>query len=113
MRMQPKFMKTLPQFALAGVLAGAAAPALASDAPSLARNNQCLSCHKVDVKALGPSFKEVAAKYKGDPAAHARLSEMVRAGGKGVWGVVPMPPNKSMSDDDINTVVSWILAQGS
>jgi cytochrome c len=111
--MQPQFLKSVPQFALTGLLALAATPALANDAPTLARNNQCMSCHKVDGKTLGPSFKEVAAKYKGDPEALNRLSEMVRAGGKGVWGVVPMPPHKSISDDDLKTVVSWILAQDS
>lgn len=112
MRMQ-QFPKIVPQYALAGLLALAAAPAAANDPQTVARNNQCMSCHKVDTKTLGPSFKEVAAKYKGDPHALSRLTEMVRAGGKGVWGVVPMPPNKSMSDEDLTTVVSWILAQDS
>ena len=114
MNMQPQdFLKTVPQLALTGLFALAAAPALANDAQTLAMNNQCMSCHKVDGKMLGPSFKEVAAKYKGDAQARDRLTEMVRAGGKGVWGVVPMPPNKSISDDDLTTVVSWILAQDS
>jgi cytochrome c len=114
MSMLPQdFLKTLLPSALTGLLALAAAPALANDAQTLARNNQCMSCHKVDGKTLGPSFKEVAAKDKGDPEAMGRLSQVVRAGGKGVWGVVPMPPHTSISDDDLTTVVNWILAQDS
>lgn len=110
MTMHPQ---ALLKTALAGVFALAAAPALANDAPTLARNNQCMSCHKVDVKTLGPSFKEVAAKYKGDPQAHGKVAGFVRAGGKGQWGAVPMPANTSISDDDLNAVVNWILAQDS
>ena len=69
-----------------------------------------MSCHKEEGKLVGPSFKDVAAKYREDAEAAAKLAAKVRSGGKGVWGSVPMPPSKSISDDDVKTVVSWILS---
>ena len=86
-----------------------AIPAQASDA--LAKKHNCLVCHTVDKKVIGPSYKEVAAKYRGDKAAGAKLFEKVKKGGQGAWGQVPMPPNATVPDADIKALVKWILSQ--
>lgn len=93
--------------AAAGLLAAGAASANAD----LAQKSGCLACHSVDKKVVGPGFKEVAAKYKGDKGAEAKLVEKVKKGGAGVWGQVPMPPNSAVKDDDIKTLVHWVLSQ--
>lgn len=85
------------------------APALqASEA--LAEKNACLGCHSVAEKVVGPAFKEVAAKYKGQKDAAAMLAKKVRSGGSGVWGTVAMPPNTKISDKDLKKVIAWVLA---
>jgi len=71
----------------------------------------CAACHAVDKKVVGPSYKEVAAKYKGDKGAQAKLEKKVKEGGQGVWGQVPMPPNSFVSDADIKKLVQWVLSQ--
>ena len=76
----------------------------------LAQKNNCMACHGVDNKVVGPSYKDVAKKYKGDKTAEAKLIEKVKKGGVGVWGQVPMPPNATVKDEDIKTLVQWILA---
>ena len=76
----------------------------------LARKNACMSCHAEDKKVVGPSYKEVAAKYKGDKTAEAKLIKKVKEGGGGVWGPVPMPPNPQVKDEDAKTLVRWVLA---
>lgn len=76
----------------------------------LARKNACMSCHAEDKKIVGPSYKEVAAKYKGDKTAEAKLIKKVKEGGSGVWGPVPMPPNPQVKDEDLKTLVRWVLA---
>lgn len=76
----------------------------------IAQQNACLGCHTVDRKLVGPAFRDIAAKYKGDAGAQARLEKKVRDGGSGVWGVIPMPAHPRMSDGDIKTVVGWVLA---
>jgi cytochrome c len=88
----------------------AAAPARADEA--LAKKHNCLICHAVEKKLVGPSFKDVAMKYKGQKAAAAKLEEKVKKGGSGVWGPVPMPPNAAVPDGDIKKLVAWILKQG-
>ena len=75
----------------------------------LARASGCMTCHQVDTKVIGPSFKEVAAKYKGDKGAESNLVKKVKAGGRGVWGSMMMPPNAHVKDEDIATIVKWIL----
>ena len=70
-----------------------------------------MSCHAVDKKLVGPGYKEVAAKYKGDKTAEAKLVEKVKKGGAGVWGPIPMPANAQVSDADVKTLVKWILTQ--
>ena len=99
------------RFALAVIATLAAAfsgNSLASEA--LAAKNGCNACHKVDAKVLGPAFKEVAAKYKGDKKAEAMLIEKVKKGGMGVWGQIPMPPNTAVKDEDVKALVQWVLA---
>jgi len=94
---------------LAAMLLGAmATPAMANLA--LAQKNNCLSCHSVDAKLVGPAYKDVAKKYAKDKGAEARLIAKVKAGGAGVWGQVPMPPNTQVSDADVKTLVKWILS---
>ncbi|MCB5186275.1 c-type cytochrome [Methylobacillus gramineus] len=82
----------------------------ASQAEALAQKNGCLACHSVEKKMIGPSYKEVAAKYKGDKGAEARLVEKVKAGGSGNWGAMPMPPHAHVKDEDIKTLVHWVLS---
>lgn len=84
-------------------------PVAASDA--LAKKYACSACHTIDTKLVGPSFKEIAAKYREDQAAPAKLAEKVKKGSQGVWGSVPMPPSPTVPDADVNALVSWILSQ--
>ena len=78
---------------------------------ALAQKNGCLACHSIDKKVLGPAFKDVAAKYKGDKTAEAKMVAKVKAGGSGVWGPMPMPANSpQVKDEDIKLIVQWILA---
>jgi cytochrome c len=93
---------------LAAALAIAPAAALADEA--LASKNGCLACHAVDKKVVGPSYKEVAAKYRNDKGAEAKLVDKVKKGGVGVWGQVMMPPNGAVSDADVKALVKWILS---
>ena len=83
----------------------------AKAAEALAQKSGCLACHSIDKKVLGPAYKDVAAKYKGDKTAEAKLVTKVKVGGSGVWGPMPMPANSpQVKDADITTVVQWILA---
>ena len=87
--------------------------AWADDAPRgqmIARANACMGCHAVDRKVVGPSFQQIAAKYKGDAQAPVKLANKVKDGGSGVWGVLPMPSHPAMSDADVRAVVAWVLA---
>ena len=101
--------------ALVGLLAcGVAAPALAQDNPeALLTKAGCLACHTKDKKLVGPAYKDVAAKYKGQADAVPKLMDKTRKGGAGVYGPVPMPPNPvaKISDAELKTVVEWILKQ--
>jgi cytochrome c len=90
-------------------LAGTALPAAANE--ELAKKHACLACHTVDKKMVGPSYKDVAAKYRGDKGAAAKLAAKVKTGSQGVWGNVPMPPNSAVPDADVNALVKWILSQ--
>ena len=71
--------------------------------------NACVACHTLDKRVVGPSFKEVAAKYAGDGEASAKLTRKVKEGGSGAWGNVPMPPNAAISESDLGQIVGWIL----
>jgi len=87
----------------------AALPAYAQE--ELAKKHNCFACHAVDKKLVGPSYQDVAAKYRGDSGAEAKLFDKVKKGGQGVWGQVPMPPNSQVPDGDIKALVKWILSQ--
>lgn len=96
---------------LALALAGAAFAIPAQADEALAKKHNCLACHTVDKKLVGPSYKEIAKKYKGQNVA-AQLEQKVKKGGQGVWGPVPMPPNAAVPDADIKKLVDWILKLG-
>ena len=78
---------------------------------ALAASKNCMACHAVDKKLVGPSYKDVAAKYKSDKAAPEKLTAKVIKGGGGVWGAVPMPANPQVNDADAKKLVVWILSQ--
>jgi cytochrome c len=101
-------MKRLAAAALAGA-ALAAAAARADEA--LAKKHNCLACHQVEKKTVGPAYREIAKKYKGQNVA-AKLEQKVKKGGQGAWGNVPMPPNPAVPDGDIKKLVDWILKMG-
>ena len=86
-----------------------AAPAFADLA--LATSKNCMACHAVDKKIVGPSYKDVAAKYKGDKSAVDKLATKIIKGGSGAWGAIPMPANPQVSEADTKKLASWILAQ--
>jgi len=85
-----------------------ATPAMAN--MDLAKKSNCTACHAVDKKIVGPAYEEVAKKYAGDKGAEAKLIAKVKAGGVGVWGQIPMPPNAAIKDEDIKTLVKWVLS---
>lgn len=90
----------------------AAAPAAGKSALDIikAKGYLCMSCHQVDAKMVGPAYKDVATKYKGDAKAPAMLADKVKKGGVGVWGQIPMPPNSTVTDDDMKVIIDWVLA---
>jgi len=96
------------------MLIAAAATALASpvwaDAQLAAKKN-CLACHQVDKKLVGPSYKDVAAKYAGDKEAPDKLAQKIMKGGSGVWGPVPMPANPQVSEAEAKQLAAWVLTQ--
>jgi len=96
-------MKAL--IALAGLIA--AAPAFAN--LELAQKKNCMACHAVDKKIVGPSYKDVAAKYKGQKDIEAKLADKIMKGGVGAWGQVPMPANPQVSADEAKKLAKWIL----
>ncbi len=93
---------------LAVVGLGLSAPVFADMA--LATSKNCMSCHAVERKVLGPSFKDVAAKYKDDKGAVDLLANKIMKGGAGVWGPVPMPANTQVSDADAKKLAAWVLS---
>lgn len=97
-------------FVAAAVAAGllSSAPAFAS--ADLAKAKNCMACHTVEKKLVGPAYKEVAAKYAGQADAVAMLTAKVQKGGVGVWGKVPMPPNPQVNEADAKTLVEWVLS---
>lgn len=86
-----------------------AAPAFAN--ADLAQKKNCMACHAVDKKLVGPAYKDVAAKYAGQKDAVDKLAVKVTKGGAGVWGPVPMPANTAVSDAEAKQLVQWILSQ--
>ena len=91
------------------VLLALATPALADQA--LAASKNCLSCHAMEKKLVGPSYKDVAAKYRSDKSAADRLATKIMKGGSGAWGAVPMPSNPQVSEAEAKRLAAWILSQ--
>jgi len=101
-------MRNILTFTCMAALLIAAGAAQASQA--LAEKQGCTACHQVDKKIIGPTYNDVAKKYKGDKEAAAKLAVKVKKGGAGVWGPIPMPPNDKVSDADAKTLVDWVLS---
>jgi len=76
----------------------------------LAQASGCTACHTMDKKVIGQSFKDIDAKYRANKGAESDLIKKVKAGGKGVWGDIPMAPNAHVKDEDIKSIVQWILS---
>jgi cytochrome c len=102
-------MKRFAMVLAAVAVIPASIPAAANEA--LAKKHACFACHAVDKKLVGPSYKDVAAKYRNDAGAEPRLVDKVKKGSQGTWGQVPMPPNAAVPDGDVRTLVKWILSQ--
>lgn len=104
-------MKSIHLFLALGLTAAFAGQATATEA--IVKKARCVACHTVDKKLLGPAYRDVAAKYRGDSEAVARLSAKVRNGGSGVWGEIPMPPHPAdkLSDADLKLAVEWVLSR--
>jgi len=92
------------------VTAGGAHAADAAASEALLKKNACTACHAIDKKMVGPAYKDVANKYRGQKDIEAKLVEKVKKGGTGVWGSIPMPPNAAVSDADIKTMVQYVLS---
>ncbi|OGT00452.1 MAG: cytochrome C [Gallionellales bacterium RIFCSPLOWO2_12_FULL_59_22] len=86
-----------------------AGSALAADMPDLAKKHNCIACHAIAKKVVGPAYADIAKKYKGDAGAKARLVAKVIKGGGGVWGPMPMPPNPKISEADAAILVDFVL----
>ena len=98
-------------FCLALALIAISASSTSFANADLAKAKNCMACHAVDKKLVGPSYKDVAAKYKDDKSAVDKLAVKIRAGGVGVWGQVPMPANTQVSEAEAKTLASWVLSQ--
>jgi cytochrome c551/c552/cytochrome c2 len=91
----------------AGTTLAAASPA--DPVKALAEKSGCVACHAPKARLIGPSNAEIAARYRTEPGAETRLTEKVRSGGQGAWGSIPMPPNPHLQEQDVRTLVRWIL----
>ena len=97
---------------LVGVLAVSALTSQVAMAnPDLAKAKNCMACHAVGSKLVGPAYKDVAAKYAGQKDAENKLVAKVMKGGSGTWGAIPMPANPQVSDAEAHTLIKWVLAQ--
>lgn len=83
------------------------APAFADEA--LAKSKNCLACHALDTKLVGPSYKDVAAKYAGQKDAVDKLATKIIKGGSGVWGAIPMPANAQVNEAEAKKLAAWVL----
>lgn len=89
-------------------MAAISAPAMADEA--LAKSKNCMACHAIDKKLVGPAYKEVAKKYAGNPKALEMLTAKVMKGGSGVWGAIPMPANTQVNEAEAKKLVAWVLS---
>ena len=88
-----------------------AGTAFAAGPADLAKEKNCMACHAVDKKLVGPAYKDVAAKYAGQKDATDKLAQKVIKGGAGVWGAVPMPANPQVNEAEAKQLVQWVLSQ--
>lgn len=111
-RTATRLLRGLPavSLAIAGALA-LTAPGQARADADLIKAKNCTACHAVDKKLIGPSYKDVAAKYAGDKEAVEKLAKKIREGGVGTWGQIPMPANPQVSADEGTKLATWILSQ--
>jgi cytochrome c len=98
----------MKKLALATIVAAVISPAAFANA-DLAQKKNCLACHQIDKKLVGPAYKEIAAKYAGQKDAAAKLAEKIQKGGTGVWGQIPMPANPQVNPDEAKTLANWVL----
>ena len=105
-----KIIVTLLAAVATATLATGVHAADAKAGEALTKASGCFACHAVDKKLIGPGYKEIADRYRKDKGAEAMLVKKVKEGGKGVWGDIPMAPNAHVKDDDIKTMVQWILS---
>ena len=104
--------KTMKRTMLVAVLMGSGLVSQAALAQAdLAKAKNCMACHAIGSKLVGPAYKDVAAKYAGDKGAEGRLVAKVMKGGSGVWGAIPMPANPQVSEAEAHTLVKWVLSQ--
>ena len=102
-------MKNIRTVSIALGLTLASSAAMAS--ADLAKAKNCMACHAMDKKLVGPSYKDVAAKYASDKDAATKLAKKIREGGTGAWGQVPMPANPQVNDAEATSLAKWVLAQ--
>ena len=97
---------------LIAALAGSASGAFATESAGLAaaKKNACVACHGITNKVVGPGFTQIAAKYKDSADAEAALLGKLKSGSSGTWGPVPMPPQAHVKDEELKTILSWIMA---
>lgn len=107
--MKIKYLALCLPFVFATNIAKAEAPTY-EQVSEILQKNACLACHQVDTKVIGPAYKEVAEKYKGDAANAELLAKHIKEGSQNVWGAIPMPPNTNITDEDLSIVVDWLMA---
>lgn len=94
---------------LASIVLASTSIAFASE--ELAKSKNCLACHAVDKKLVGPAYKDIKAKYEKDDKAVAMLTEKIMKGGKGNWGPIPMPANPQVSKEEAEKLAKWVLGK--
>jgi cytochrome c len=109
--MEMTMKRTLMMVGMVAVSAFASQAAMADAGMDLAKSKNCLACHAVSSKLVGPAYKDVAAKYAGQKDAESKLVQKVLKGGSGTWGAIPMPANPQVTEAEAHTLVKWVLAQ--
>jgi cytochrome c len=109
--MEKTMKRNLMMVGMVVASAFASQAAMADAGMDLAKAKNCLACHAVSTKLVGPAYKDVAAKYAGQKDAEAKLVTKVMKGGSGAWGAIPMPANPQVTDAEAKTLVKWVLAQ--
>lgn len=106
-----KMLRKSITLAVSALLMSAGAQAMdAAAAKALASKSACLACHAVDKKLVGPSYKDVAAKHKGQADALEKVAARIKSGGSGIYGPVPMPAQPNLKDDELKLLAAWVLA---